>query len=294
MALRTGDAIADIWSFDLTAEPVAGKQQTRGTTWYGRPASSPDGSVVYYYRGDALGDNVYQLDVVSGAEEALTAQALPGGSGIRVSPDGSRLAYAHSAESGVFIESMELPSRQISVFPTEAASNLVNPLGSHGFLAFDASGAALIVLDSVGSTWRRLDVPESLVVIDAAPSPDGTEVMVIAESDHSAGSVFTVGFVSIETGDTRIVRSLEPDEPAPGLTWDRSGSTYLGRWLPDEDYPSVWRLRRSDGRLVRVAALPAFCTPGRISVGGQGTMASCAVADFRGDIWLLDVPGIGR
>ena len=33
MVIGTGDAITDIWSFDLTSRPVVGRRETRGTTW---------------------------------------------------------------------------------------------------------------------------------------------------------------------------------------------------------------------------------------------------------------------
>ncbi|HEU5051179.1 MAG TPA: protein kinase, partial [Gemmatimonadales bacterium] len=52
MALGTGDAISDIWSFELGARPIRGRRLTRGTTWYGEPALGADGRAVYYLRGD--------------------------------------------------------------------------------------------------------------------------------------------------------------------------------------------------------------------------------------------------
>lgn len=97
------------------------------------------------------------------------------------------------------------------------------------------------------------------------------------------------------TGDeVRLVGALDPEEPNPEVSWSRDGTLFLGRWLPTDGMPSIWRLSLDAGRLSRVADLPAACTPQSIRVSADGRAAACAVEDFRSDIWFVDVHGVRR
>jgi len=305
LVIGTGDAITDIWSFDLTTRPPRGHRETRGTTWYGDPALSLDGKALYYYRGDALGDNVYRLDQVTGTEEALTAQRLPGGNAMRLSADGRRLAYMHSTDSTERLEYIEFPSRRVFAAPARISSSVV-PVVPEGFLAVLSDGDRLAILDSLGGTWKPVPVPDSLAVVAFAASPDGSLVAFVAIPHGTSGEQGTglrsqfglrplkLGFVSLATGEARLVGELEPDEPTPGMSWDRDGTLYLGRWLAADDTPSIWQLMPGDGALRRITSLPSPCSPASITIGALGRAAACKLEDFRSDIWLIDTEGVTR
>jgi dipeptidyl aminopeptidase/acylaminoacyl peptidase len=304
MVVGTGDAITDIWSFDLTARPIRGHRETRGTTWYGGPALTLDGRSLFYFQGDALGDNVYMRDRETGRDEALTAQHLPGGNAMRVSADGRRLAYSHSTDSINRIEYIEFPSRRIFGGPADIDAPAVVPLVPDGFLATLADGGRLAVLDSLGGTWRPLSIPGSLGILQFAPSPDGTTALFIATSGstiYRMGGGFraqsgrrglVVGSVFLTSDATRIVTELDPYEPLPSLVWDSDGTVYIGRWRSEDELPSIWRLSLTTGAMSRVADLPAGCGTGSITIAAHGRVAACEADDFRSDIWLFDVAGL--
>jgi hypothetical protein len=305
MVFATGDAITDIWSFDMTARAVPGRRETSGTTWYGQPELSHDGRRLYYYRGDALGDNVYVLDRAMGRETALTAQHLPGGNALRLSADGRRLAYVHKSESTPRLEYLEFPSGRAAGGSAEIDDDVVVPVPPRGFLARSSAGS-LTALDSLGGAWHVLPIPDSLLVSRFDVSPDGTKAAFVAATSRASVETnstdrtmvgrrtLLVGVVALTGDEVRIVGALDPAEQTPGLTWSRDGAVYMGRWLPTDGMPSVWRLSLDTRRLSRVVDLPAACTPESIRISAEGRASACTVHDFRSDIWLLDIAGVTR
>jgi dipeptidyl aminopeptidase/acylaminoacyl peptidase len=305
LALGTGDAITDLWTFDLTVRPVRARRESHGTTWYGDPALSLDGRVLYYYRGDALGDNIYRLDLETGTEEALTAQRFPGGNAARLSANGHRLAYGHNTGGAARLEYIEFPSRQVFGDSADIRTGTIVPLVPDGFVAILARNGRLAWLPAPGASWKTLAVPDSFDVLGFTASPDGGAAAFVATSEattlagngirtSSRAQTLTVGLVSLSDDVVRLIRDLEPDEPLPGIHWDADGTLYLGRWLATDERPSLWRLDPRDGKLDRIADLPVACVPTAILAGNSGRTATCAVDDFRGDIWLVDIAGITR
>jgi tRNA A-37 threonylcarbamoyl transferase component Bud32/dipeptidyl aminopeptidase/acylaminoacyl peptidase len=304
LAVETGDANADLWSFDLTARPVQGRRETRGTTWYGYPAVSLDGRSIYYFRGDARGDNIYARDLGTGVEEALTSQQLPGGEAARLSHDGRRLVYGHAGSARV-LEYIELPSRQVFTRPAPIWTDLVEPVLSRGFVSTHDGTGEVVVLDSLKGTWRTLAIPDSLNAVNFAASPDGASLAVVAVPNRASESAsvyraglggrrLVVGTVPLLGGAFQVLSTFETGEPEIGLRWEDDRTISLARWLDAEDTPSLWRLTIGDGRLTRVAALPVACTPVSVALDGSGRIATCRVDDFRADIWLMTVPGVSR
>ena len=304
LAVATGDANSDIWSFDLTATPVRGRRETRGTTWYGYPAASLDGRSIYYYRGDARGDNVYARNLETSVEEALTSQRLPGGEAMRLSYDGRRLVYGHSG-SGRWLEYLELPSRQVFTARAPIWTDLVEPVSSRGFVSTDSRTGELVVLDSLSGTWRPIGISDSLSAANFAASPDGASLAVAAAAIRASetGSVYragaggrrqVVGIVPVAGGEFRVLDTFATGEPEIGVSWVDSRTLSLSRWLDADELPSLWRLTIQDGRLTPMATLPAPCTPATVGLDKSGRMATCRVDDFRSDIWLMTVPGVTR
>jgi serine/threonine-protein kinase len=304
LAIETGDANSDLWSFDLSARPAQGRRETRGTTWYGYPAASLDGRSIYYFRGDARGDNVYVRDRTTGVEEALTAQRLPGGEAMRLSRDGRRLVYGHQSESGRRLEYIEFPSRQVVNAPAPIWADLVEPGSSGDFVSTRDRTGELIVLDSLNGAWRTLVIPDSLSAANFATSPDGRWLAIVAAAKKSSepaayragvgGRRLLVGTVPLSGGAFRVLATFPTGEPEIGLSWADDRTLALTRWPDAEETPSLWHLMIPDGELTRVATIPAACTPVSVGLGDSGRMATCRVDDFRGDIWLMMVPGLTR
>ena len=304
LAVATGDANSDLWSFDLTANPVRGRRETHGTSWYGNPAASLDGRSIYYYRGDARGDNVYVRDLATGVEEALTSQRLPGGEVVRLSHDGRRLVYGHSG-SGRWLEYLELPSRQVFTAPAPIWTDLVEPVSTRGFVSTHSRTGKLVVLDSLNGTWRPLAISDSLSAANFSASPDGASLAVVAAPNRASesGSVYragvggrrlVVGIVPVSGSAFRVLNTFDTGEPEIGVSWVDAGTLGLTRWLDTEELPSLWHLTIADGRLMRVGTIPAACTPVTVALDRSGRMATCRVDDFRADIWMMTVPGVSR
>jgi len=299
LVLATGDAIGDIRSFDLMARPVVGRTEARGTTWYGEPALSLDGKSIFYYRGDALGDNVYMLDRATGREEALTAQRLPGMYRVQPSADGRRLIYARHRPAGARVESMEFPSRRVVVDSTSAKLAAVIPVEPGALLAQRDEDGVLMLKATAEGAWTPVPLPDSISVANFAASPDGKQLAFAgfatsATDDATSGLAPArerrpiLGFVPLRGGAVRMVGMLAPDEPAPTLSWDRDGTLYLARALPTDAAPSIWRMSPRDGALSRLGDLTDACTLASIMVGALGHTAVCLAEDLRSDIWLID------
>ena len=302
--LETGDAVSDLWSFDLTAQPVQGRRETRGTTWYGEPTVSPDGRTLYYFRGDARGDNVYTRNLATGVEEALTSQRLPGGEATRFSTDGRRLVYGHR-DTVARVEYIEFPSRQVFSFPAAVWPDRVEPVAAKGFAGILPRTGMLGILDSLGGSWRSLPVPDSLSVQNLSASPDARRIAIVAVPRQAAeltpgyvaslgGRSQILGVMSVTDGALQVIRTFGTDEPEMGVSWADDRTLLLKRWPDTEDTPSIWRLTVADGQLTRVATISVACTPNTIAVAASGRTAVCRADDFRSDIWLIDAPGVTR
>jgi eukaryotic-like serine/threonine-protein kinase len=284
LILATGTSMVDLWLFQREAGGIAGQPITHGSTWYGRPGLSPDGRTLYYLRGDALGDNLYQLRAESGVEEPLTSQRLPGVNAVRVSSDGRRLIYEHQLQGAAQLEEMELPSRRVvSQQPTPQRTR-AGPIGARGILGLTAD-SGLALLDSITApAWRKLIGGDSLSVIDFAPAPDGNEIAILASVHHSR---LILAMLQVESRAVRLVRGPNGDVVNGRLTWDNDGKLYFSRWLPGDAGPSVWVVGAAGG-LSRYSTLSAPCEPASLIVAGNGQVAACVVNDDRSDIWTID------
>jgi serine/threonine-protein kinase len=290
VVIRTGDAITDLWSFELDQRPVASTQETHGTTWYGDPVVSRDGRFLYYYRGDALGDNVYRLDRSTGIEEALTAELGPGANAMMLSADGTRLGYGRVSDAGQLLQQMDVTSRRVSSVQAPIGNQVV-PVTPRGFLAGSPQGA-LSYLDSLGGVWRPLTDPDSLAVLSFAIAPDGLAAVFAGYQLPTGGTPpgYFIGRVAIQGGAiTRLTTLREPVRPVPGVSLGSDGAIFVSRWIPGEEQPSLWRMPFNGGTLVRAADIPVACEPLSLVVGWNGRTATCGVDDFRGDVWVVNL-----
>jgi hypothetical protein len=290
IAIRTGDAITDLWSFEVDQRPVASAQETHGTTWYGDPVVSLDGRLLYYYRGDALGDNIYRLDRVTGVEEALTAELGPGANQVMLSSDGTRLGYARVRDSGQLLEQMDVTTRRVSSGRAPITQTVV-PVTPRGFLTESPQGA-LSYLDSLGGAPRSLTDPDSVAILSFAVTSDGLSAVFAAIQFPTVGSPQTrfIGKVALQGGAmTRLTTLTGPVGAVPGVSVGSNGTVFVSQWIPGEPQPSLWRMPATGGTLARFADIPVACEPRSLVVGWNGRTATCGVDDFRGDIWLVNL-----
>lgn len=290
VVIGTGDALTDLWSFEIDRRPVASSQETYGTTWYGEPVVSLDGRYLYYYRGDALGDNVYRLDRVTGAEEALTAERGPGANPMMLSVDGTRLAYARVSDAGQLLQEMDVTTRRVSS-TLAPIGGVVAPVTPRGYLAISVQGE-LAYLDSLGGMWRALTDPDSLEVVSFAIAPDGRTAVFAGYQLSAAGpgSGYFIGSVAIVGGAIARLTSLRDlGRALAGVSVGLDGTVFVSQWIPGEAQPSLWRMPLAGGTLTRAADIPFACQVTSLVVGWNGRTATCGVDDFRGDVWIVNL-----
>jgi hypothetical protein len=287
--LGTGDAITDLWTIRTDQRPLSADRVTRGTTWYGVPTISHDGRTLFYFRGDALGDNVYRLDLGTGVEEALTEYRGPGGNAVRLAVDGSRLLYNYRAGTQVRVGMVEFPSQRVSGADARIQGGFVEPVGTQGLLGLEQNSNRLVLADSLNGTWRRVPVADSINPFSFAVAPYNLSILAAVEVPDG----LAVGLLRLDRGNFQTLAPLTDDEPSPGLSWSADGAIHVARWLREDRLPSLWRLSGA-GRLERWAELPVACQPTSVVVSLRSDMATCSTDDFRTDIWLYDVPGVRR
>jgi serine/threonine protein kinase len=290
LVILTGDATTDLWSIALDRKPLVGTQESRGTTWYGTPVISNDDQYLYYMRGDAIGDNLYRLDLRSREEEALTAEAGPAVNRVTMSADGKRLVYGRAVNSVLLMQQMDVQSRRVTVAPM-TRDNRAIAVPPRGFIALSERGA-LTHLDSMGAAPRALTNPDSVSVVSFTIAPDGVTALFVGVqrgAGDATASVF-VGGVSIRGGAIARLSTIgEPQGPVPELSATLDGRVFISRWLAGDARPSLWQMPLSGGSLVRVAEMPAACATVSLVVGWSGKTATCVVDQYRGDVWIVDL-----
>jgi hypothetical protein len=284
VTLATGDASHDLWAFDIGATGIAARQLTRSTTWYGEPGLAADGSVAFYMRGDALGDNLYRNRLRDGAEEALTAEHQVATQKVSPSPDGRWLTFSAWAEgTDLTLMTFDLQSRRLDrariTFPADAW-----PLAGHRLLLRNRRFYQWVLLDSLQGAPAPLPLADSLRLFDAAVSPGGDRFALLGNRADTV--MLVVGQPGV--GPIRRVAVLLPEDREAGLSWSGDADLYLGRWLRTEPTPSVWRVPVAGGAPTRVANLPAPCNPATVAVAAAGRRSVCLVEELRSDIWTVE------
>ncbi len=140
------DGKLELWRAD--ADGSNGRQVAEEDPEAGDSQCSPDGKWIFY----AGKDRIFRMPVEGGEPVALVTVA-GGGNSLRVSPDGSQLAFAYQEGSPV-------PTPKIAVIATAGGPRLfVNqlPLGTRG-LAWSPSGKALqyaLVKNGASNVWEQ-------------------------------------------------------------------------------------------------------------------------------------------
>jgi serine/threonine protein kinase len=287
LALTTGDAIQDLWAFEIQGGRATGRQLTRGTTWYGAPAISADGASAYYLRGDAVGDNLYRLRLADGAEEALTADHQAGMHATSLAVGGTVAVYGDLPESGAGHEltRVELGSRRLRHWRGSGGDNAWELPG--GRLVMQAQGWS--VADSFATVSRPARVPDSLHLVGVAVGPDSSAIA----AQIQRGDSTILGLLDLTSFHVMRLAMLDTvvGSRAAGMSW-LGTDIFLGRWRAADSLPSIWRVPARGGDLRLVAMIPAPCSASSFAIGDQGRKAICTVVQLRSDIWTVE--GIGK
>jgi hypothetical protein len=175
-----------------------------GWTTSERPTFSPDGSAVYYVRGDS----VVRLHLASLATASVRVSPEP--TTLAPSPDGSSLVFSscHVVYDAVRIE----PGGIVHLPAAASEVGLIN-IGPHGELAFPVrreGQAALGITDPTGADLRVITGPDHFVT-ESAFSPDGTRI-VFHDATPDTGGLFVA---EIAGARAPIRVTTEPADSAP-------------------------------------------------------------------------------
>ncbi|WP_309670861.1 protein kinase [Gemmatimonas sp.] len=297
VALASGDAVQDLWSFPIqNGSAAAGRQLTRGTSWYGTPAPSPDGQRIYYSRGDALGDNMYQLSLaMAGAEEQpLSASTGIGfGAAPSLSVSGTRLIFLKQPEDGTYlrqVNELDVPQRVVRKLTTYQP-NIPVPIAETGMVDLRLNGDSLVVFTERTAAPLYIVVPDSMRIVSLVIGPDEREAAVVASS--GGNSVLGVLVLSAGWNFRPLVRFTQA-APSTYLSWTTSGSIYFARWSTAAAAPVLYRVASSGGAVTPVMSVPPRCWVQTVAVARAAPVGTCQTHDFRSDVYLLSVPGVTR
>ncbi|QJR37914.1 serine/threonine-protein kinase [Gemmatimonas groenlandica] len=297
VALVSGDAVQDLWSFPIQNGAAAvGRQQTRGTSWYGTPAPSPDGQRIYYSRGDALGDNMYELSLASpGLEEQPLSASLGIGFGAApsLSVSGARLIFLKQPEEGTYIREvneLDVPRRVVRKLTTYQP-NVPFPIAQTGMVDLRRNGDSLVVFSARDAAPLYIVAPDSMRIVSMSIGPDEREAAVVA----SSGGTSVLGVLSLSSGwKFRVLVRFDQAAPSTYLSWTTSGLIYFARWSIAAGAPVLYRVLSTGGAVTPVMAVPPRCWVQTVSVARAAPVGTCQTHDFRSDVYLLSVPGVTR
>jgi hypothetical protein len=106
------------------------------------------------------------------------------------------------------------------------------------------------------------------------------------------GNGLTIAVVDVASGAVTEALSLGEEEPRPGILWADDGWIYVGRWLDEDPWPTLWRVQPDGSAAERFRELPAPCVVGSITVDHGASIAACNADEDRFDVWLYE--GLGR
>uniref|UniRef100_UPI00356B40A7 hypothetical protein n=1 Tax=Gemmatimonas sp. TaxID=1962908 RepID=UPI00356B40A7 len=193
--LVSGDAIQDLWTFDVSASGAREvRQRTRSTIWYGAPSISPDGRALYYMRGDAIGDNLYRLSISAdtASEVALSNTRGPANFETGMSADGRHVTFAKATASVTEVGVLDVGSQRIDI-RIQPTVNGGLPHDASRILDVLPSGRGLVVFDSTGRVAREIKALDSVTIIRFTTSPDETHVAMLL----STGGQIVLGVTPI-------------------------------------------------------------------------------------------------
>jgi Tol biopolymer transport system component len=296
IAVVTGLATADIWSFDLTGSAVQARRLTQASNWYGPPVLTAHGDTLFFLRVDALGNNLYSI--INGREQALTADRQIVNNTGRFSLDGRVFGFdAYNDDQAVFAI-YDIASRTTRrVARTADEYGWVLP-DNEGIVWLDTSNGTAWITDSAGNAPRALPAATRApvpIIGGWRLAPDGGSLAVLHERENR----FTVERLPLDGGPETTLASFQATVEERGLTgpqatsgiglaaWSATG-LYVARGGPAINETTVLRLNPATGITSPAGVLPVSCDPESVSVSADGKKAACNVPDARGDLILFD------
>jgi hypothetical protein len=241
-------------------------------------------------RGDARGDNLYQLTLPD-AEEALRDDRRPGGfAEVNVSRDHRRVIFGQSESSGVMLYELDIATRQSRSARwdfTVDGTRAPRTAGTRELVSVSSNGRQLVFHDSLGGARRVIDVPDSLRLGAFDVSPDGREAAALVIT----GGAVRLGIVSLYEWKLRELHRFNPGEQPAHVNWSDDGWIYVAA-ARDAGPAVVSRIQAGQQQLAQVLALPAGCWARTVTVASASPRGACLRIDTRGDVWLADLPGL--
>ena len=293
LALVAGNGQQDLMVFNTSPSSEPARQVTSGTSWYGTPAIAPDGNALYFLRGDAAGDNLYRLalDSAPAAEDAVTDSRGSGSNGIGISSSGRRLLFGRTENDSMMVTDVDIRERRTQRRLSFSPVDVLLPRGDEEIVRLAANGTGLSILNGQSGRSRELAAPDSLRLLTAALSPDENDAVVMVSAPTGA----IIGVVSLDAWRFRPLARFPRRAWLTGLTWARDGFVYFAEWSTTESAPVLRRVSAATGGPPqRVMALPARCNVAKVVVAIGAPRGVCDFGDFRGDVYLGTVPGLGR
>jgi dipeptidyl aminopeptidase/acylaminoacyl peptidase len=167
--------------------------------------------------------------------------------------------------------------------------SVLKPVPSGDERFFGVSWGQLVLVDASDQTVRALPV-RTTPAVPPAPSPSGDRVAVMTSAEEGDGMAVLV--VDLASGEQTEALAIRGDESIPGLLWADDGWIYLGRWLDEDPWPTLWRVRPDGSAAERFREIPVPCLVSSITIDHGASIAVCNADEDRFDIWLYE--GLGR
>jgi hypothetical protein len=292
LALRIGSMNMDLWSFDL-GNPQSVRRLTSGTAWYGGPSLSPDGTRVWYMRGDGLGDNLYSV-AMGGREEAHSAQRWPSNAlKPAVSLDGGRVIFANANPVGARVSEKVRASgaeRSAAEWP-DTEAGIISAVGARGIVYISSSYNAIYVADSISAMPRRVPMAAGKLVVQLASGPSEREVMALVTATDLMGGM-EIG--TLRLADGVFTPRVRESAGIRLVSWRADGSLWYKMREPGSRRSSFWELRPGATQGERRMQLPEVCAGSDASIAARAPRAACISVDRRADVWTVDLPALMR
>ncbi len=292
LAYVTGTTRYDLWT--ITSDSSVGshlitRQLSDDTAYRNTPRVSPDGEMIAFTEGDAIGDNIYLVPYVGGlAEPVLLNSSLC--SGAQWSPSGHQI---------LFHEIDVLSDSKLNI--AEIGEGFPRPIGQH--LPGYSTQSALFLdedrilyqqsdrwrfsqLDLNGEILSELSLSDSLIwESNPVASPNGEQIAIEATPAGSWGK----GLFTVNLRNNVITHLYTPPlgQDIQVIHWADDESIYFALWEGIEDkITSIWRIPPSGCEPQEYLTLPFNCYRGTISMSNDAARLVCIVQEKTLDIWI--------
>lgn len=249
--------------------------------YLGDPKLSPDGRRVAYLREDALGANVYAIDLATGTEQAISSDTVSAFELFWPTPQ-------HVVQSGLDgkLHSFDLATGRSRAYLAPVGERLAGARMNTWVFSRDAT-AELIIRDSMLQHAVKVPPPSpNLVPNSGELSPDGRSLG-LSWTDSTGRVVYAV--YSVPTSSWSAVSRVDAPTWRLRATSD-DGTVYFARFT---DQTELWRAK-AGAQMTRVPLQASHCYIGSIIVSPNGDQLLCNVTANFPDVYMAKLTGAAR